>query len=131
MKEITTKEVEQAIKAYKEAKAAEAEVKGRIAAAEEVIQAYGVGHIGEFVDGRLAMESGIIALKAGTAKPIKDGKPLSTAARSELASVLPVAYVKTTCDFGVLYGSTDKTVRQLLASRNIQIVREDKFSVVL
>ena len=72
----------------------------------------------------------IIAIKAGAAKPIKEGKALSTAARAELASVLPAAYVKVACDFGVLYDSKDKTVRQILRSRGIEIVREDKFTVI-
>lgn len=59
-----------------------------------------------------------------------EGKPLSTAARAELASVLPPAYVKVACDFGVLFQSQDKAVRQILKARGIEIVREDKFTVL-
>lgn len=130
MKKVSKQMAEDAIKAYKEAKLQEAEVKGKIQKAEEIIEAYGCAHVEEFTDGRLPLDSGIIAIKAGVAKPMKEGKALPTAARAELAAVLPPAYVKTSCDFGVLFGSQDKTVRQLLAVRGIEIVREDKYTVL-
>lgn len=47
-----------------------------------------------------------------------------------LAAALPPAYVKVACDFGVLYDSQDKVVRQILKARGIEIVREDKFAVI-
>ena len=130
MEKVTKEAVEKAVKTVKDLKIQAAELNGKIKDAEAIVEAYGLEHLGEFADGRLAVDGGIIAIKAGTAKPIKEGKALSTAARAELASVLPAAYVKVACDFGVLYDSKDKTVRQILRSRGIEIVREDKFTVL-
>lgn len=130
MDKVTKEQAEKAVKTVKDLKIQAAELSGKIKDCEAIIEAYGQEHIGEFADGRLAVEGGIIALKAGVAKPMKEGKALSTAARAELASVLPAAYVKVACDFGVLYDSKDKTVRQILRSRGIEIVREDKFTVI-
>ena len=130
MEKVTKEAVEKAVKTVKALKIQPAELNGKIKDAEAIVEAYGLEHLGEFADGRLAVDGGIIAIKAGTAKPIKEGKALSTAARAELASVLPAACVKVACDFGVLYDSKDKTVRQILRSRGIEIVREDKFTVL-
>lgn len=130
MEKVTKEQVEQAVKSVKAMKIQAAELSGKIKDAESIVEAYGQEHLGEFADGRLAVDGGIIALKAGVAKPMKEGKALSTAARAELASVLPAAYVKVACDFGVLYDSKDKTVRQILKARGIEIVREDKFAVI-
>ena len=130
MGKITKEQVEQAVKSVKAMKIQAAELSGKIKDAEAIVEAYGLEHLDEFADGRLAVDGGIIAIKAGVAKPMKEGKALSTAARAELASVLPAAYVKVACDFGVLYYSKDKTVRQILKSRGIEIVREDKFAVI-
>lgn len=130
MEKVTKEQVEQAVKSVKAMKIQAAELSGKIKDAEAIVEAYGQEHLGEFADGRLAVDGGIIALKAGVAKPMKEGKALSTAARAELASVLPAAYVKVACDFGILYDSKDKTVRQILKSRGIEIVREDKFAVI-
>ena len=130
MENVSKQEVEKAIRAYKAATIQKAEIEGAIKDAEEVIEAYSLNHIGEFADGRLPMDEGVIAIKAGAAKPLKEGKPLPTVARSELAAALPPAYVKSSCDFTFLFNSQDKTVRQILASRGIEIVREDKFVVL-
>lgn len=130
MEKVTKEVAEKAVKTVKDLKIQAAEINGKIKDAEAIVEAYGLEHLSEFADGRLAVDGGIIAIKAGTAKPIKEGKALSTAARAELASVLPAAYVKVACDFGVLYDSKDKTVRQILRSRGIEIVREDKFTVL-
>ena len=130
MGKVTKEAAEKAVKTVKDLKIQAAEIHGKSKDAEASVEAYGLEHLSEFADGRLAVEGGIIAIKAGTAKPIKEGKPLSTAARSELAAALPAAYVKVACDFGVLYDSKDKTVRQILRSRGIEIVREDKFTVL-
>ncbi len=130
MEKVTKEQVGKAVKTVKELKIQAAELNGKIKDAEAIVEAYGVEHLGDFADGRLAVDGGIIVLKAGTAKPVKEGKALSTAARSELASALPPAYVKMACDFGVLYDCKDKTVRQILKARGIEIVREDKFTVI-
>lgn len=130
MEKVTKEQVEAAVREVRQLKIQASELAGRIKDAEAVVEAYGMEHLGDFSDGRLALEAGVIAIKAGTAKPVKEGKPLSTAARAELAAELPPAYVKVACDFGVLYNSQDKTVRQLLKARGIEIVREDKFTVI-
>lgn len=130
MKKVSKEQAEAAVQAVKTLKIQAADLAGKIKDAEAVVEAYGVEHLGEFADGRLAVETGVIAIKAGTAKPVKEGKALSTAARAELAAALPAAYVKVACDFGVLYDCKDKTVRQLLKVRGIEIVREDKFTVL-
>ncbi|WP_300725872.1 hypothetical protein [uncultured Rikenella sp.] len=130
MEKVTKEQVEKAVKTVKDLKIQAAELNGKIKDAEAIVEAYGIEHIADFTDGRLAVDTGVIAIKAGTAKPVKEGKPLSTAARSELAAALPAAYVKVACDFGVLYDCRDKTVRQLLKARGIEIVRDDKFTVL-
>lgn len=130
MEKVTKEQAEAAVQTVRQLKIQASELAGRIKDAEAVVEAYSVEHLGEFADGRLALDAGIIALKAGTAKPVKEGKALSTAARAELAAALPAAYVKVACDFGVLYDCKDKTVRQLLKVRGIEIVREDKFTVL-
>lgn len=130
MEKVTKEQVEAAVQTVRQLKIQASELAGRIKNAEAIVEAYGLEHLGEFADGRLALDAGIIALKAGTAKPLKEGKPLSTAARAELAAALPPAYVKVACDFGVLFQSQDKAVRQILKARGIEIVREDKFAVI-
>ena len=130
MEKVSKEQAEAAVQAIKTLKIQAAELAGRIKDAETIVEAYGLEHLGDFTDGRLALDTGIIALKAGTAKPVKEGKPLSTAARAELAAALPAAYVKVACDFGVLFQSQDKAVRQILKARGIEIVREDRFVVL-
>ncbi|WP_304708424.1 hypothetical protein [uncultured Rikenella sp.] len=130
MEKVTKEQAEAAVQTVRQLKIQASELAGRIKDAEAVVEAYSVEHLGEFADGRLALDAGIIALKAGTAKPVKEGKPLSTAARAELAAALPAAYVKVACDFGVLFQSQDKAVRQILKARGIEIVREDRFVVL-
>lgn len=127
---VTRQEAEQAIAIYRTAKTAKQESEAQMAAAERIIERFGRMHIDEFADGRLVLDSGTLAVRAGTAKPVKDGRSLGAAARSELAARLPSAYVRLSCDFAGLYGCRDKLVRQLLASRGIEIVREDKFVVL-
>lgn len=127
---VTRQEAEQAIAIYRTAKSAKQESEAQMAEAERVIESFGRAHIGEFADGRLELDSGTLAVKAGVAKPIREGRPLTPAARDELAALLPPAYVRPTCDFAELYGCSDKMVRRLLASRGIEIVREDRFIVL-
>lgn len=127
---VTRQEAEQAIAVYRTAKSARAESEAQMAEAERIIEIFGRAHLGEFVDGRLELDSGTLAVKAGVAKPIRAGRPLTTAARAELASLLPPAYVRRSCDFSGLYGCPDKMVRRLLAAQGIEIVRDDKFIVL-
>ncbi len=127
---VTRQEAEQAIAIYRTAKSAKAEYEAQMAEAERIIESFGRGHLAEFVDGRLELDSGTLAVKAGAAKPVRGGRPLNTAARIELASQLPAAYVRASCDFAELYGCRDKMVRQLLAARGIEIVREDRVVVL-
>lgn len=93
MEKVTKEQVEQAVKSVKAMKIQAAELSGKIKDAEAIVEAYGQEHLGEFADGRLAVDGGIIALKAGVAKPMKEGKALSTAARAELASEIGRAHV--------------------------------------
>lgn len=127
---VTRQEAEQAIAIYRTAKSVKQEAEAQMAEAERVIESFGRAHIGEFTDGRLELDSGTLAVKAGVAKPLKAGRPLTTECRVELAAHLPAAYVRPSCDFAVLYGCQDKMVRQLLAARGIEIVRDDKFVVL-
>lgn len=127
---ITHNDVEQAIALYRTAKAAKQQCEAQMAEADRIITAFGKAHLEEFTDGRLELDSGTLVLRAGAAKPLKEGHPLSADARSELAAVLPSTYVRPSCDFTALYGCRDKAVRQLLATRGIEIVREDKFAVL-
>ncbi len=127
---VTRQEAEQAIALYRTAKAAKQESEAQMAEAERIIDAFGRTHLGDFSDGRLELDSGTLALKAGAAKPLKNGRPLPTALRTELAAQLPAAYVRRSCDFAELYSCADKMVRQLLAVNGIEIVREDRFVVL-
>lgn len=127
---VTRQEAEQAIAIYRTARSAKLESEAQMAEAVRLIESFGRAHLDEFTDGRLEMDSGTLAVKAGAAKPLKAGRPLATAARTELASQLPAAYVRPSCDFSELYGCRDKMVRQLLAAQGIEIVREDKFIVL-
>lgn len=129
MKNVTKQQAEQAIKDWTDAKIRADEIKGELEKSTAIITAYGINHIAEFADGRLVMDNGVLAIRSGVAKAVKEGKPLSTAAKAELAAALPVAYVKTACDFAVLFGAQDKTVRQILQSRGIEVVREDIYFV--
>lgn len=127
---VTRHDAEQAIAIYRTAKSAKTRYEAQMAEAERIIENFGRTHLSEFVDGRLELDSGTLAVKAGPAKPLKAGRPLTTAARIELASRLPAAYLRSSCDFSELYGCTDKMVRQMLLSRGIEIVRDDKFIVL-
>lgn len=129
MKNITKQEAEQAIKDWKAAKIQSEEIKGKMKDAEDIFSAYGINHIAEFADGRLPLESGVIAIKSGVAKAVKEGKPLSTTAKAELATVLPPSYVKVSPDFGILFSAQDKTVRQILQARGIEVIKEDIYYV--
>lgn len=130
MEKVTYQQAEQAIAIYRTAKSAKSEYETQMSEAERIIEAFGREHLGEFTDGRLELDSGTLAVKAGAAKPLKSGRPLSTAARIELASLLPAAYTRPACDFAELYGCEDKMVRQLLRSRDIEIVRDDQFIIL-
>lgn len=127
---VTRMEAEQAIAIYRTAKNEKLNAEAQMMQAERIIEAFGRSHLAEFAEGRLELDSGTLAVKAGTAKPLKNGRPLSTAARSELASLLPEPYVRRSCDFAGLFGCPDKMVRQLLAAHGIEIVREDRFVVL-
>lgn len=127
---VTRQEAEQAIAVYRTAKSARAESEAQMAEAERIIEIFGRTHLGEFVDGRLELDSGTLGVKAGVAKPLRAGRPLTTAARAELAAQLPPTYVRLSCDFSGLYGCPDKMVRRLLAAQGIEIVRDDKFIVL-
>lgn len=127
---VTQQEAEQAIAIYRTAKNAKQEAEGQMAEAERLIESFGLAHLEEFTEGRLELDSGTLAVKAGTAKPIKNGRPLSTTDRGELAAKLPAAYVRRSCDFSALYGCPDKMVRRLLETLGIEIVRQDKFVVL-
>ncbi|MDE6499587.1 MAG: hypothetical protein K2K83_02635 [Rikenella sp.] len=127
---VTLQEAEQAIALYRTARNAKQESEAQMAEAERIIEAFGRTHLGDFADGRLELDSGTLAVKAGAAKPIKNGRPLPTAERIELANQLPPAYVRRSCDFAELYGCGDKMVRQLLAAHGVEIVREDRFVVL-
>lgn len=127
---VTRQEAEQAIAIYRTAKSAKTEAEAQMDEAERIIESFGRAHLGEFADGRLELDSGTLAVKAGVAKPLKGGRPLTTAARIEFASQLPPAYVRLSCDFSELYGCPDKMVRRLLAAHGIEIVRDDRFIVL-
>ncbi|WP_300727648.1 hypothetical protein [uncultured Rikenella sp.] len=127
---VTRQDAEQAIALYRTAKSAKAEYEAVMADAERIINQFGRANLDQFSEGRLELDSGTLALKSGAAKPLKGGRPLTTAARAELAALLPEAYVRLSCDFTELYGCRDKMVRQLLAVRGIEIVRDDKFVVL-
>lgn len=130
MQSVTRDAAEQAIALYRTAKSVNLESETQMREAERVIESFGREHLAEFTDGRLILDSGTLAVKAGVPKPLKSGRPLSTAARAELAILLPPAYVRPSCDFVELYGCQDKMVRQLLRSREIEIVRDDKFIIL-
>lgn len=127
---ITRQEAEQAIALYQTAKNAKAKYEAVMADAERVIEQFGRTHLDDFSDGRLELDCGTLAVKTGTAKPQKGGRPLTTAARAELAALLPAAYVRLSCDFTELYGCRDEAVCRLLANRGIEIVRDNKFVVL-
>lgn len=127
---ITREEAEQAIALYRTAKTAKQHSESQMAEAERIIEAYGNSHLDQFVEGRLALDSGTLALRAGAAKPLQNGLPMNTSARNELAARLPAAYVRLACDFGKLFGCADKNVRRLLTTQGIEIVREDRIVVL-
>lgn len=130
MERISKERAEEAIRAYREAKLRELEVRNEIREAEEIINMYALDNIENFEDGSLQMEDATITIRAGVAKPVKDGRPLSSAEREELAQALPPAYTRPACDFGLLFSCEDKIVRQMLKARNIEVVREDRFVVL-
>lgn len=127
---ISRSAAEMAIESWRAYKDMERETKAALAAAEAVIDTYAREHIAEFEDDKLALSKGIIAIRAGAAKPVKDGKALTTAARTELASLLPSNYVKIACDFAQLFGCEHKRVRQILEAYSIEIKREDRYVVL-
>lgn len=130
MEKVTKQAAEEAVANFLKAKQVKKEAEASMKQAEAVVEQFGIEHIGDFIDNRLACGIGIIQIKAGQAKPLKDGKPLSTAGRTELATRLPEAYVKVAPDFLALYNSTDAKVRQQLKAEKIEVVREDKFAIV-
>lgn len=129
MKQITKHQVNQAISDWKQAKDEQARAEARMQQAQIIISDYCQGHLEDFTENQLQMEAGVIALQSGPAKPLKEGKPLATAARVELATALPEAYVKVNCDFSLLYQTKNPKVREILKSRGITIVREDRYVV--
>ncbi len=127
---ISRQAAEEAIVTWKAYKDMEREAKAAIATAEAVIDTYAREHISEFEDDKLALTKGIIAIRAGAAKPVKDGKALPPKERAQLATLLPADYVQLKCDFSTLYGCQDKRVRQILEAHGIEIKREDKYTVL-
>lgn len=96
----------------------------------EIVELYAREHVEEFEDDILPCGIGLIQIKAGAAKPITDGRALKKAERMSLALALPARYVSLSIDSKALYECQDKVVRQLLQSKHIEIVREDKYVVV-
>ncbi|MFV0505905.1 MAG: hypothetical protein ACK5L5_04230 [Bacteroidales bacterium] len=125
-KEVAEMAVSEFIKARNEKKSAEAVMKE----AEATVEQYAMENNGAFVNGRLVLGSAIVQIKAGTAKPMKDGKPLSTAARAQLATELPQPFAKLSCDFGALYQCNDKSVRAILKANGVEVVKDDKYAIV-
>lgn len=130
MEKITKKQAEDAVAAFLAAKREKQEIDARLKEAEDTVACYCTDHMSDFTDDRMTLGNAIIAIKAGTAKPVKDGKALSTAARTALALSLPEQYVKLQPDFTALYSAEDKVVRQILRSQGVEIVRDDKFSII-
>lgn len=115
MDKITKEQAEQAITDYRAAKAAKKAHEAIMAEAESIVTAYANEHVTEFTDGKLALDGGMLEIKAGAAKPVTiDGSALSTAARAELAKKLPFNFVNITVDAKALYRCEDKRVRQIL-----------------
>lgn len=127
---ISRQAAETAVETWKAYKDMEREAKAAISAAEAVIDTYAREHIAEFEDDKLALNKGIIAIRTGAAKPVKDGKALAAKERVQLAALLPVDYVQLKCDFGTLYGCQDKRVRQILEAFGVEIKREDKYVIL-
>lgn len=130
MEKITKKQAEEAVAAYLAAKRVKQENEARMKEAEELVACYCSEHMADFTDDRMPLGNAIVAIKAGTAKPVKDGKSLSTAACTALALALPEQFVKLQPDFMALYSCEDKVVRQILKSQGVEIVREDKFNII-
>lgn len=130
MKKVSKEEVEKSIAAYLSAKQAKKEAEAIMKNTEAIIEQYGLENLQAFVDNRLVCCTGIIQIKAGAAKPMRDGKPLSTTERGALAADLPREFVKISPDFTALYGCQDAKVRQILKARGIEIVREDCFAII-
>lgn len=130
MEKITKQQAEDAVTAYLAAKKEKLEIDARMKEAEDRVACYCTDHMADFTDDRLPLGTAIITIKAGAAKPVKDGKALSTAARTALALALPEQYVKLMPDFTSLYSAEDKVVRQILRAQGVEIVREDKFAIL-
>lgn len=130
MKRVSQQEVEQSVKEYLKAKQAKKAAEAAMSKAEAVITRYGQENLGDFVDKRLVCGDGIIQLRAGVAKPVREGKALSATERNVLAAELPGEFVRMIPDYIALFNCPDVKVRQLLKMQGIEIVREDTFAVV-
>lgn len=130
MEKMTKQQAEEAVAAYLAAKRQKQEAEGLMEAAEALVACYCAEHLEDFTDDKLPLGGAMVAIKAGAAKPVKDGKALSTAARTALAAALPQQFVKITPDCVALYGCQDKVVRQILRTQGVKIVRDDKFVIV-
>lgn len=130
MKRVSQQEVEQSVKEYLKAKQAKKAAEAVMNKAEAVIARYGRENLGNFIDKRLICGEGIIQLRAGVAKPVKEGKALSATERNVLAAELPGEFVRMIPDYIALFNCPDVKVRQLLKMQGIEIVREDTFSIV-
>lgn len=58
MEKVSKEQVEEAVRTVKELKIKAAELNGRLKDAEAVVEAYGLDHMADFSDGRLALEAG-------------------------------------------------------------------------
>lgn len=124
-------QAEIALAQYKDAKRRKDQADAEMKAAEAKVQDYARDHVAEFVDNLLTLDNGGIGIKAGAAKPVTtEGKALPTAARTELAAMLPINYVKITLDAPALFASDDKKVRRILAAQGVRIVKEDQFVIL-
>lgn len=130
MDKITKEQAEQAITDYRTAKSAKKVHEAIMAEAESIITAYANEHVTEFTDNKLALDSGMLEIKAGPAKAVTiEGKPMSTAARAELAKKLPFNFVNITIDASALYAADNKKVRQILTAAGVRIVKENKIII--
>lgn len=123
-------DVEAAIASWKECKNIERRNKAELEKLERTIEVYAREHIGDFKGDKLLLDNGTIVIKSGIAKPIKDGKPLTTSERLRLATILPSDYVKLTCDYSALFKCEDKKIREVLSANKINIVREDRYALI-
>ncbi len=132
MKAVKTKQcIEQSIAELFNVRSQIKDLKAKDAKLQEVVNEYSDKHISEFVEGKLALEKGILKIQQNPPKLVYEGseKSLNTLERELLAEELTKDYVQTKPNLSKMIArlNGDKILKKLLQAKRFSIIQSSKY----